>query len=118
MGESGDYREEAERMSQLTQGHRRPDGTDSRTLNPGEYTREMSADGSPTDRWEFRVPNCEPSKRWTHGFGGISSGKWAITEHEDESITVSPSIDYKEYEGDTIVHRWHGYLERGVWREC
>ena len=36
-----------------------------------------------------------------------------VIEHEDGTITVSPSIL------DTGVnHRqWHGYLERGVWRE-
>jgi len=32
-----------------------------------------------------------------------------ITEHEDGTITVSPSI-YDAPDG------WHGYLKRGVWR--
>lgn len=36
-----------------------------------------------------------------------------VTEHEDGTITVSPSI---------LVtggrEPWHGFLERGVWREC
>lgn len=36
-----------------------------------------------------------------------------VTEHEDKTITVSPSIRIFDGEGD----RWHGYLERGVWRE-
>ena len=43
-----------------------------------------------------------------------------VTEHEDGTITVSPSIrirapghpDEKERLG------WHGYLERGVWRKA
>lgn len=34
-----------------------------------------------------------------------------VMEHEDGTITVSPSI---LIEGET---RWHGYLEAGVWRE-
>lgn len=34
-----------------------------------------------------------------------------VEEHEDGTITVSPSI---LIEGE---HRWHGYLEKGVWRE-
>lgn len=36
-----------------------------------------------------------------------------VTEHEDGTITVSPSILIDD--GHT---KWHGYLERGVWREC
>ena len=35
-----------------------------------------------------------------------------VTEHEDGTITVSPSILI------TGEHTWHGYLEKGVWREC
>ncbi len=33
-----------------------------------------------------------------------------VTEHEDGTITVSPSIL------DPAPGGWHGYLERGVWR--
>jgi hypothetical protein len=36
-----------------------------------------------------------------------------IIEHEDDTITVSPSILVERHDGKT----WHGYLERGVWRE-
>lgn len=32
-----------------------------------------------------------------------------VTEHEDGTITVSPSI--------VCDDDWHGWLERGVWRE-
>lgn len=37
-----------------------------------------------------------------------------IVEHEDGTITVSPSILVGTYEQRNL---WHGYLERGVWRE-
>ena len=37
-----------------------------------------------------------------------------VVEHEDGTITVSPSILISSYKG----HSWHGYLERGVWREA
>lgn len=30
-----------------------------------------------------------------------------VTEHDDGTITVSPSI---------VTEGWHGWLERGVWR--
>ena len=43
-------------------------------------------------------------------FGNIS--KHTVTEHEDGTISVSPSILV------TGEKTWHGYLERGVWREC
>jgi hypothetical protein len=37
-----------------------------------------------------------------------------VVEHEDGTITVSPSILVTQGEG----RQWHGYLERGIWREC
>ncbi len=37
-----------------------------------------------------------------------------VTEHDDGTITVSPSILVSTGHGNS----WHGYLERGVWREC
>jgi hypothetical protein len=40
-----------------------------------------------------------------------------IVEHDDGTITVSPSILLTDYDdsGEKVI--WHGYLERGVWRE-
>ncbi len=38
-----------------------------------------------------------------------------VVEHEDGSITVSPSILITEPHPDG-ERRWHGYLERGIWR--
>lgn len=38
-----------------------------------------------------------------------------VTEHEDGTITVSPSILISEPNGTEL---WHGYLEHGVWRSC
>jgi len=41
-----------------------------------------------------------------------------VTEHEDGTVTVSPSIlvtHNNEQDGNV---RWHGFLERGIWREC
>lgn len=37
----------------------------------------------------------------------------SVTHHEDGTITVSPSILCSSGK-----HEYHGYLERGVWREC
>ena len=38
-----------------------------------------------------------------------------VTEHDDGTITVSPSI-LVSTPGQS-EHNWHGFLERGVWRE-
>ncbi len=40
-----------------------------------------------------------------------------VTEHEDGTITVSPSILISmRYVDGTTKELWHGFLERGVWR--
>ena len=36
-----------------------------------------------------------------------------VTEHDDGTITVSPSILVR-----SSCEEWHGFLERGVWREA
>jgi len=69
-------------------------------LDLGEYGKDK--DG----RWWIRVPKA-----------GISMGYLdlhQITEHEDGTITVSPSILCDD-NGNGLT--WHGYLERGIWRE-
>lgn len=58
--------------------------------------------------WQVRPPGCNA--------GGIPNHN--VTEHDDGTITVSPSIllqDIDEQGNLRVV--WHGYLERGVWRE-
>ena len=60
--------------------------------------------------WWFKHP---------HTHGGVIS-KHQVVEHEDRTITVSPSILQTKrgamggFNGATI----HGYLERGIWRDC
>ena len=49
-------------------------------------------------------------------FGNIS--KHTVTEHEDCTITVSPSILVSSGSDPLSAPSWHGFLERGVWREC
>jgi hypothetical protein len=50
-------------------------------------------------------------------------GKHEITEHEDGTITVSPSIliyphSYLDNGEIKDSPGWHGFLERGMWRTC
>jgi hypothetical protein len=86
-------------MDTTTQGRRRPDGTESHELVPGDYAR------NPREGWICRPP-------WRHAGGCLAGHR--VVEHEDGTITASPSILI------TIPHigRWHGFLERGTWREC
>lgn len=69
------------------------------SLEIGEYGK------SPDGVWYCRVPAT--------GFGVGSLLKHTVTEHEDGTITVSPSILCTGH----LEKQWHGYLERGIWRE-
>lgn len=77
----------------------RRDYDDNTIPSAGEYGKGM--DGN----WYCVPPNAPDL------IGNLS--RHEVTEHEDGSITVSPSILI----GDMSRHSWHGYLERGVWRE-
>jgi hypothetical protein len=87
----------------VTQGRRVPVDTPTHELEPGDY------------RWNGGpiLWGCAPT-------GEICrvDERWAIVEHADGTITAGPlapgeasSIWINKPTG------WHGYLERGVWRE-
>ncbi len=117
-------------------------------------TGERLPDGyEPTADWHARLGVTEMPKG---GYGKDSAGTWCVVtpngrygsvakhtvvEHDDGTITVSPSIliypiepmDYTPEERARVVELcgeeaargrergrpgWHGFLERGVWREC
>jgi hypothetical protein len=82
-----------------TQGRRLPDQEEIHRpeARAGDYWRW------PDGMWMCRTPE---------GSGGNLSGH-EVVEHEDGTITASPSILVSDGDGP----RWHGYLERGVWRE-
>lgn len=76
-------------------------------LAEDEYAMEQGDYGkSPDGKWYCRVP----APRF--GTGGLA--KHQVIEHEDGTITVSPSILCTGYDGQ----QWHGYLEKGEWREA
>jgi hypothetical protein len=60
--------------------------------------------GHPWTHWEVTAPDG-------HG-GRLDPSIHTITEHEDGTITVSPSIDFSK----RVAGGFHGYLQRGVWR--
>lgn len=81
-------------------------------LEPHEF--EEGDYGLWEGRWFCRAPS--PVGRPDLYFTG-NLGNHQVAEHEDGTITVSPSILI----GPGAIGRegptWHGYLERGVWRE-
>ncbi len=64
---------------------------------PGDYGF-VAFPGRPRELWI-----CDPAGQ----FGRCR--KHEVTEHEDGTVTVSPSIH-------DAPDGWHGWLERGVWR--
>lgn len=88
-------------MAETMQGTRVEYDGDGPLPTPGSYWKQG-------DVWYARTPA---------GLLG-NLAKHSVVEHEDGTITVSPSIlctaPHREYGPAS----WHGYLERGIWREC
>jgi len=53
--------------------------------------------------WYARPPGCHTGSLRNH----------QVTEHDDGTITVSPSILVTD-----ATCQWHGYLVKGEWRKC
>lgn len=84
-------------------GRRLEDGTDwSSDLHAGSYWKHS------TGAFMAITPNGHLANLVRHG----------IVEHEDGTITASPSILVSSPHNGKAGELWHGYLERGVWREC
>lgn len=88
----------------VTSGRRHPDVPDVRQphswMEPGGYRRVLYPTGW---TWEAMTPNGLLGNLAQHD----------VVEHDDGTITVSPSILVDAPRESS----WHGYLERGVWRE-
>lgn len=85
------------------------DGFELPHLSPGDYGKDSKG------RWWASCP--------VEGGAGCmltcpGENRWTVVEHEDGSITVSPSIALMDNSGVNKPYRWHGFLERGIWREC
>jgi hypothetical protein len=88
----------------ITPGRRRPDDTDFHDLSPGDYAFQG---WTRPPCWFVRDPSGVPGNLTNH----------TVVIHDDGTITVSPSILTTAHDGDRKA-LWHGWLERGVWREC
>ena len=74
---------------------------------------ELLEDGEYGWHAEHQKWYCKPPTKEGFYSGQGSLGNHTVVEHEDGTITVSPSILIGGHHGK----QWHGYLERGVWRE-
>ncbi len=74
-----------------------PDENGDLLLAEGEYGKDKNG------IWYARPFGCHMGSLKRHD----------ITEHDDGTITVSPSILVSDGQLE-----WHGYLKKGVWREC
>jgi hypothetical protein len=78
---------------------------DTELHQPGDYGKDANGN------WHCCAP--PDTGDWASNFHG-NLARHTVVEHEDGTITVSPSILIRTHDkGD-----WHGFLERGVWREC
>lgn len=73
--------------------------TSGKDFNPesGDYGKD------PNGQWYAKPPG------FLGGYANLS--KHEVTEHEDGTITVKPSILVKNN-----LNVWHGFLEKGEWR--
>ena len=74
------------------------------------------------DRHAYELEPGEYGNRGVNWYGVTPNGllctltKHTVTEHEDGTISVSPSIACEGTIGDSPkVIRWHGFLQHGVW---
>lgn len=93
-------------------------------LHPGEYVRV-----APLRRGDGEeLSGAERAQWWARPYWMACSPnghactlvRHQVIEHDDGTITVSPSIliSTSRDGGKTMIELWHGYLERGVWRQC
>lgn len=83
-------------MSDLV-GQRLPDGSTWFNAPNGSYVKTDAG-------WFCKTPN---------GHGGNLNAHDVI-EHDDGTITVSPSILVSDHTGEL----WHGWLRAGIWSEA
>lgn len=112
------------------QGRRIPDGEfferrGAGTLEPGDYGVEMitRGDADPVRDWFVCCPDGSPVALWVNE-DDRNGNRHVITEHDDGSISVGGSIlghtiasERIRGHGPITAGSWHGWLERGVWRE-
>ena len=102
-------------------GHRLPDGQFPE--REGDYSKVV-IDGAV--RWFNWPPGC-PWPGMLRPYEQEGRPFHEVEEHDDGTITVKASILMREASAPAVMNGgggivafggWHGYLERGVWREA
>lgn len=87
-------------------------------VQPGDYWYDPREPGA---QWYAACPNARDDDGMIACLAALC--KHTVTEHEDGTITVSPSIlvgrNYPNSPPEWAAkHTWHGWLEHGIWREA
>lgn len=79
--------------------------------------RDFPTDAELPELWEY---GKRENKWWYCATpGGMADlSKHDVIEHEDGTITVSPSIAVTTPQSDASANFWHGFLEHGIFREA
>lgn len=87
------------------------------TFEPGDYCGPIVGYNGDRPAMFFMLPVAEGHP--DHGLRHVTSPPHdAFVEHDDGTVTISPSILAVRSESEpTDPPPWHGYLERGIWRE-
>jgi hypothetical protein len=94
-----------------TQGRRLPDDASIAELEASDY---LLRDGRRMV-W-LCLPNGAVANLPVNEGSATDARTWGLEEHADGTVTLSPSILlHPSPPADPVG--WHGYLERGVWRE-
>jgi hypothetical protein len=75
-------------------------------FTPGDYGRATAAEIKPTSSlawWQVCAPDGSN--------GSLDPEIHTVTEHEDGTITVTPSLDFSKRRAGA----YHGFLTRGIW---
>jgi hypothetical protein len=102
-------------VGDVTQGYRAESVTELYDGPAGGYLIVSNLDGDNPDRGVAPGHRTLWIKDPAGHVGRLLDSVHTITEHDDGTVTVSPSILATTA---SHGHDWHGYLERGVWREA
>lgn len=104
-------------------GRRLPvvDGKMTTPTEPGDYCGPVTGYTGDLPAVFFLKPNArdEGVPARARGIGHVTSPPHTFTEEEDGTLTISASISDRTADdkaGETS-DGWHGYLERGIWRQ-
>lgn len=95
----------------------KPDLNQCMPTEPGDYVGPILGYTGPVPAVYFMLPHArdvgtDPQER---GIRHVTSPPHSFTEESDGTLTISASILC--ILSPDSRHGWHGYLERGVWRE-